>query len=210
MDSAHRGWWHILFPGPAPNVLALLVAQGEVTEEGLRHCAAWSATGSPKESEEVTRCHIQAYEARRTVLAALQAALSTPLDQEDVYILSERLDRVLNEAKDAVREAEVLGWRPDSHVKSMGRYLAQGTAALVTGLRLLPHDLAGAGRQADEATGLVRHVEHRYREAMTELLGASDLRTVIAAQDLYRRHARVADHIVAVADRLWYAVLRGT
>ena len=74
MDSAHRGWWHILFPGPAPNVLALLVAQGEVTEEGLRHCAAWSATGSPKESEEVTRCHIQAYEARRTVLAALQAA----------------------------------------------------------------------------------------------------------------------------------------
>jgi hypothetical protein len=47
-----------------------------------------------------------------------------------------------------------------------------------------PHDLSGAGRQADKATGLVRHVEHRYREAMTELLGASDLRTVIAAQDL--------------------------
>jgi hypothetical protein len=171
--------------------------------------AAWSATGSPQESVEVTRCHTEAYRTRREVLAALQAALSTPLDQEDVYILSERLDRVLNEAKDAVREAEVLGWRPDPHVKSMGPYLVKGTAALVTGFRLLPHDLDGAGSQADKATELVRHVEHRYREAMNDLLGASDLRTVMAAQDLYRRHVRVADHIVAVADRLWYAVLRG-
>ncbi len=204
-----RRWWHTLLPGPGADVLSLLVAQGKLTQEGLAHFAQWSASGSPTDSAEVRRCRVQAYQARRDLLAALQTALSTPLDQEDLYILSERLDRVITEAKDAVREAEVLGWVPDSHAKAMGQHLAEGTAALVTAFGMLAHDLNGAGLQADASTASVREVEHRYREAMTGLLDASEVRTVIAAQDLYRRYARVADHVVAVADRLWYAVLRG-
>jgi hypothetical protein len=44
---------------------------------------------------------------------------------------------------------------------------------------------------------------------MAELLDVEDLRAVLAAQDLYRRYIRVAEAIVAVADRLWYIVLRG-
>lgn len=209
MSGIGPRWWRTLLPGSGPNVLSLLVAQGKLTEEGLAHFARWSESGSPRDSAEVHRSRTEAYQARRDLLAALQSALSTPLDQEDLYILSERLDRVLNEAKDTVREAEVLGWSPDSHAKAMGHHLAEGTKALVTAFAMLPHDLNGAGLQADASTSSVRQVEHRYREAMTGLLGASDVRTVIAAQDLYRRYVRVADHVVAVADRLWYAVLRG-
>ena len=189
--------------------MSLLVAQGKLTKEGLSHLAVWSGSGSQSEADEVHRCRTEAYQARRTLLAALQAALSTPLDQEDLYILSERLDRVINEAKDTVREAEVLGWAPDAHAKAMGSCLSDATSSLAAAFAMLPRDLNGAGRQADASTGTVRHVEHRYREAMTSLLGSDDVRSVIAAQDLYRRYARVADHVVAVADRLWYAVLRG-
>ncbi len=209
MASPKRIWWRLLLPGSSASVLAMLVAQADVTASGLKHFADWSDSGSTAASQELRRCHEEAFTSRRAVLAALQTALSTPLDQEDIYILSERLDRVLNEAKDAVREAEVLNWKPDQHLRAMGHNLAQGTAALVVGFQMLPHKMEGAGAQADAAVAAIRHVEHRYREAMTELLEAKDLRTVIAAQDLYRRYLRVADHIVAVADRLWYAVLRG-
>jgi hypothetical protein len=55
----------------------------------------------------------------------------------------------------------------------------------------------------------VHHVERDYRQAMAQLLKVDDLRAVLAAQDLYRRYLHVAEAIVAVADRLWYAVLRG-
>lgn len=209
MSPPRPRWWRTLLPGSGPDALALLVAQGALTQEGLAHFARWSESGSADASAEVRRCRAEAYQARRALLAALQSALSTPLDQEDLYILSERLDRILNEAKDAVREAEVLGWPPDLHARAMGQHLADGTVALVTAFGMLAHDLAGAGRLADVSTAAVRHVEHRYREAMTDLLGASDIRTVIAAQDLYRRYVMVAAHVVAVADRLWYAVLRG-
>ncbi|MHB1615282.1 MAG: DUF47 domain-containing protein, partial [Actinomycetes bacterium] len=190
------------------DVLSLLAAQGEVSKEGLAHLARWSATGATQESDEVRRCEHEADAARRVLLEALQAALSTPVDQEDLYVLSERLDRVVNAAKNTVREAEVLGWQPDQHAMAMGAALAEGTDALVAGLGMLRHDLTGAGRQADAATSAVRHVEHRYREAMTGLLTV-DVRSALAAQDLYRRYVQMGEHVVAVSDRLWYAVLRG-
>ncbi len=208
MNRSRQPWWRVGFSGSRPGPLALLVAQGDLTEEGMKHFAKWSGTGSPDESSEVRRCHREGYEARRSLLAALQAALSTPLDQEDIFTLSERLDRVLDEAKDAVRESEVLSWHPDSHARAMGQLLAEGTSALAAALRLLPRQLSEAGHKADDSTVAVRHVEHRYREAMTDLLQTPDLRTVLAAQDVYRRYVLVAGHVVAVADRLWYSVLR--
>ena len=55
----------------------------------------------------------------------------------------------------------------------------------------------------------MHHVERDYRLAMAELLKVDDLRAVLAAQDIYRRYLHVAEAVVAVADRLWYTVLRG-
>ena len=59
-------------------------------------------------------------------------------------------------------------------------------------------------RQATPCTTSARD----YGEAMAELLQVDDLRAVLAAQDLYRRYLHVAEAIIAVADRLWYVVLR--
>jgi uncharacterized protein len=205
--ARHR-WWRVLMPG-APDVLALLVAQGEITVGGLDAFAAWSRGGGHKAATAVGAARDAAFDARRELLGALQAALSTPVDQEDLYTLSERVDRVLNEARNAVREAEVLGWKPDKHADGMGAQLAQGTRAIVGGLKLLRKDPEAAGRQSDAASDAVHHVEHSYRQAMADLLEVDDLRAVLAAQDIYRRYLHVTEAIVAVADRLWYVVLRG-
>jgi hypothetical protein len=55
----------------------------------------------------------------------------------------------------------------------------------------------------------MHHLERDYREAMAQLREVDDLRAVLSAQDIYRSYLAVADAIVAVADRLWYVVLRG-
>ena len=39
-------------------------------------------------------------------------AFTTPVDAEDLYVMSERLDAVLNGAKDTVRESEVMAIPP--------------------------------------------------------------------------------------------------
>jgi hypothetical protein len=63
--------------------------------------------------------------------------------------------------------------------------------------------------RADRANDAVHHVQRDYRDAMAELLQDDDLRVVVAGQALYRHYLAVADAIIAVADRLWFAVLRG-
>jgi uncharacterized protein Yka (UPF0111/DUF47 family) len=207
--APRRRWWRRILLPAAPDVLALLAAQGEHTVAALTAFDGWSNGGGHEAAAALHAARDAAYQARRELLQALQAALSTPVDQEDLYILSERVDRVLNEARNALREAEVLNWKPDDHAGLMGAQLAEGTRALAVGFDLLREDQEAAGRQSDAAAEAVHHVEHDYREAMAALLKEDNLRAVLAAQDLYRRYLNVAELIVAVADRLWYIVLRG-
>lgn len=106
-------WWRIRLPA-MPNVLALLVAQGEVTVVGMVAFDAWSHGDGPDAAAAVRTAQHKAHHARRELLTALQGALSSPVDQGDLYVLSERVDRILNLAGNAVRGADVLGWAPDA------------------------------------------------------------------------------------------------
>jgi uncharacterized protein Yka (UPF0111/DUF47 family) len=208
LEGARRRWRRILLP-QAPDVLGLLVAQGDVTVTGLAAFDAWSHGGGQDAVVAVRDAQHEAYTARRELLGALRAALSTPVDQEDLYVLSERVDRILNVARNAVREAEVLGWVPDAHAARMGARVSDATRELVAGFALLKKDPDDAGRRADAASDAVRELERDYRDAMTGLLTVEDIRAVLTAQNVYRRYLRVGDAIVALADRLWYVVLRG-
>jgi hypothetical protein len=204
----HRWWRRFLLPS-APDVLSLLVAQGELTVKGLDAFNAWSHGDGQDAAAAVRAADHQAYHARRELLAALQAALSAPVDQEDIYGLSERVDRTLTEARNIVREAEVLDWTPDTHAGLMGDRLAEGGRALIAGFGLLRKDPDQAGRQADAASDAVRQVEQLYRTAMAEQIQRDDLRGIFAAQGIYHRYLAVAAAIIAVSDRLWFIVLRG-
>jgi uncharacterized protein Yka (UPF0111/DUF47 family) len=206
--ALRRRWWNLLLPA-APDVLGLLLAQGDLTASGMAAFDRWSRTSDGESAAAVRTAQHQAYDARRALLKALQAALSTPVDQEDIYVLSERVDRILTDARNALREAEILGWAPDAHAGAMSERLLEGTQALVTGFKLLRKNPQEAGRRADAASEAVHHVEGDYRRAMADLVQVDDLRAVLAAQDVYRRYLHVAEAIVAVADRLWYIVLRG-
>ena len=207
LGGVRRPWWRTLFPA-TPDVVALLVKQGDQTLAGMDAFSDWSHRGGQDIAAAVRSAQHDAYRARRELLSALQAALSTPVDQEDLFILSERIDRVLSKARDALREAEVLGHKPDVHSAKMADRLAVGTRALVTGFQILRSDPDEAGRQADTASDAVHHVERDYREAMAELLTSDNPRLIFAGERFYRRYLEVADTIVAVADRLWFVVLR--
>src|ERR1700723_651764 len=131
-----RRWWRRVLLPRGTDVLALLVAQGELTVVGLEAFKAWSHGEGAEAAKAIGAADHQAYQARRELLTALQAALSTPLDQEDIYVLSERIDRTLTIARNTVRESEVLDWTPDTHAAEMGDRLADGVHALVTGFGL--------------------------------------------------------------------------
>jgi uncharacterized protein Yka (UPF0111/DUF47 family) len=202
-----RGLFRRFFLSAAPDVVGLLLAQGKLSLLAMETFARWSTTGDHAEIESLRAIDERADDARRALLAALRSALSSPIDQEDLYILSERCDRVVNAAKNLSAEAEALAWNPDTHAAGMASHLCTAMSRLVDGFSNLTAKPDQAGESADEAIEETRAVVQGYRVALAEALGSADLQAVFTRRELYRSYARIADLTAAVADRLWYAVL---
>jgi uncharacterized protein Yka (UPF0111/DUF47 family) len=191
----------------APDVVHLLATQGERSLEAMHAFVAWSSTGSPEALDSIRSLDQAAYDARRSLLAALRSALATPVDQEDLYVLSERCDRVVKACKNLAAEADSLAWQPDSYAATMAGCLAEAMGHLLEGFRNLAKDPDLAGSCADRAGSKAHEVVRVYREAMRAILGTGDLDRAFTGREIYRSYARAAELVTAVGDRLWYAVI---
>jgi uncharacterized protein Yka (UPF0111/DUF47 family) len=145
---------------------------------------------------------------RRELQAQLRSAFTLPLDAEDLYELSERLDAVLNGAKNAVQEAEVMGMRPDPHLAAMADQISEGVGHLAAAFEAVGNDHDRAVNEADLAIKCQRRLEVAYREAMVEALKCESVQELFGRRELYRRYARIGDGVVSVAERVWYAVVK--
>ncbi len=83
---------------------------------------------------------------------ATTPAFSTPVDQEDLYSLSELLDGVLNAAKNIVRETDVLAIDPDERAGELAAELVEG----------MSHIVAGFGHLTGKGTGRRRRPTRRW------------------------------------------------
>jgi uncharacterized protein len=191
-----------------PDVLGILREQTAITMEGMQALIAWSV-GEPGAADRLRECEHRADDRKRELRAALTVAFTTPLEPEDIFELSTELDRMLNSAKNAVREAEVMETGPDQAISEMAAELAEGVRDLSEAFeRLAAGDRAAATEAADRAAKSQSRVEKVYRQSMSALVAVGDLREVAAKRELYRRLARTSDDLREVAERVWYSVLK--
>ena len=190
-----------------PDVIGMLHRQADVTASGMDAFAAWAA-GDAARAEEVRQAEHDCDDLRRELVNAVSEAFTTPLEPEDLFQLSRDLDKVMNGAKDTVRESEAMQFPPDEASKEMAALLAEGVDHLKEAFSRLDgrKDKKGlATEAADAAVKSQRKLERVYRKAMSELLEVTDVRVVVASRELYRRMTSMSDDIVSVADRVWYS-----
>jgi uncharacterized protein Yka (UPF0111/DUF47 family) len=190
-----------------PDVVGLLRRQLAVTIEGMDAYAAWAGGDSSAEIDVREREH-QADAVKRELHRALRTAFVTPMEPEDLFALSRGIDRIINQAKDAVRESDVMACPPDAPMAAMATLLTAATRDLDAAVAGLAPGASGTTAGADAAIKGARRVERVYRAAMAQLLTVDDLREVMARRELYRRGARIADAVVDVAERILYAVVK--
>jgi uncharacterized protein len=190
-----------------PDVLQTLTAQADITVAGAIAFASW-ASGDLAQEAQVRACEHQADEVRRQLSLQLRQAFSTPVDQEDLFTLSERLDAVLNGLKNVVREADSYALEPDAAIAAMAGEIATGVQHLRTAMHHLDQDGDVATREADLAVSAERRMEKIYRDAMRGLLAVDDLREVVSRGEFYRRTLDIGQRLTRVADRVWYAVVK--
>jgi hypothetical protein len=197
------------------DVLTILRTQAATTVEGMDAFVAW-AQGDPAASDLVRDAEHQADVHKRALRVAVRRAFITPIAPEDLFVLSGRLDSILNEAKDTVREAELLGLAPDAPMAAMAERLADGVHQLSTAFDKMAMTSRWAmdggpddpTTDADVAVKAQRALEWIYRGAMAELLTGEDLREITGRRELYRRFSRMSETLVEVAERIWYAAVK--
>jgi uncharacterized protein Yka (UPF0111/DUF47 family) len=190
-----------------PDLLGLLCEQAAITVDGMHALVAWAA-GEPAAGDDVREYEHHADDKKRQLWRELREAFSPPIDAEDLYALSSDLDEVLNASKNLVRELEVMELTPDTATHEMTLVLAEATQHLADACARLGKQEGDATECADAAIKSTRRVEHVYRSAMSTLLQIDDLREIMGRREVYRRLSRIADHIRAVAERVWYAVMK--
>ena len=178
-----------------PDVLGLLRSQADVASRGVTAFARWSATGDHADARAVRDAEHEGDDLRHELL-------------QDAYALSERIDEVLDRAKDTVRVAEAFEWRPNEHTAAMGASIEEATRHLNGAVGRLSGKGEHPGDHAEQAIKAARTVEHGLLAAFAALPrdGASWDRT--AAIEVYRGYSDIEHALLRVADRTWYAVLR--
>lgn len=190
-----------------PDLLGKLVEQAGVSVAAAEAFEAW-ARGQPADGERVRALEHEADALRREVMTQLRQVFMTPIEPEDLFELSERLDNVINQAKDLVRESDVLGMRPDRAMAEMAGHVLAGVRELAAAIAELVRNPDGATAAADRAVREHRAIERIYRHAMSDLLRAHDAREIGGRRELYRRFARTGEAIEHVAHRVWYSVVK--
>jgi uncharacterized protein len=115
---------------------------------------------------------------------------------------------VLNSAKNLVREMEVMNLEPNEPTREMVGLIAEAVGHLVQSYTHLGSDAGHATEEADAAIKCQRHIERAYRAAMSALVDDADVATMFAWREVYRRLSRMGDLVHAVAERVWYAVVK--
>jgi uncharacterized protein Yka (UPF0111/DUF47 family) len=191
----------------APDVLALLRAQSALTVEGMEAFARW-AGGDVTAADDVRACEHRADTAKREVLGALRTVLVAPIEPEDLFALSRGIDWILNHAKDAVGESEVMACAPDATVAGMAGQLLAATRLLHTAIGALGPGRADPTAAAEAAVKEERRLEKVYRAGMAALLDLDDPHVITARRELYRRCSRIGENVDDVAERIIYAEVK--
>ncbi len=195
-----------------PDLLELLDRQMDATLTGIRAFAAWSHSGDDDDAQAVRDAEHAADEARRTLAQTLRKVLVPPLEPEDLYTMSERLDVVINRAKGAVRDAQSIGWTPDEPAAAIADALLAGVERISEAIDCVHGDGHRASDLADEAIHHIRGAEKAHRAAMAGLRShdGGDPFDLIIRFEAYRSFLSVGEAIVHVAHRVWYSMLKSS
>jgi uncharacterized protein Yka (UPF0111/DUF47 family) len=191
-----------------PDLLGMLRRQVALTARGIDAFAQWAATGDDVSAASVHAIEHEADALKRELRNSLTVAFVTPLDPEDLFALSRGIDWILNHAKDAIGEAEVMRAPPDEATAAMAACLAEAVHHIDDAIARIAAGSGDVVKPADSAVKAERRLEKVYRSAMGALADVEDLRVVMGRQELYRRCSRMGETAVDVAERLIYAVLK--
>lgn len=201
-------WLKRMFEPPV-DFYDMLNQQAAKTLEGMEALDKWINDGAYQRGQVVRDLERDADELKLDLERKLVESFVTPIDREDLYDLSARLDEVINCAKSTVREIEALEVSADDrYLREMSQILVEGTRCLTLSFAALKGDAAEASQQAFLARKSENRFTKVYRQAMRNLFKLDDCKQILRVREVYRSLLEAAERIDVVGEKLSLVIVK--
>ena len=116
-----------------PDFYGLINKQCDLIVKSMDVFVRFMDTGDKEAGNQVRALEKEGDDLKSRHMAILSRAFATPMDREDIYRAIVSIDEILNYAKSAVREVEVLEIKPNEHMAEIARLIRYGSGALRDG-----------------------------------------------------------------------------
>lgn len=196
--------------------LSLLINQSEITVEGLRLLEKWLRKEKLKDKavDQMREKEVEADEIRRILIDELHNTFITPLDREDLFMLSLYIDDILDYGYTTIEEMTLLGIDADEHLLTMVQLCREATEELEFAFQRLHENPRVAGDHARRAKKIENEVEHLYKVAISDLFTKAkdfeQLMIMLRRREVYRHVSNMADQADYAADIIGMVVMKLT
>lgn len=196
--------------------VGMLIEQAQITVEGLKLLEKWLGKSELKDKaiDQMREKEVTADEVRRILIDELHNTFITPLDREDIFMLSLYIDDILDYCYTTVEEMQLLEIDADDHLIEMVKYTREATQELEMAFHTIFSNPRVAGEHARRAKKIENEVEHLYRVAIGDLFTKakdfSPLMVMLRRREVYRHVSNMADQADKAADILGMVVMKLT
>jgi hypothetical protein len=156
----------------------------------------------------------EADEVRRILMDELNRTFVTPIDREDINVLSRTLDDIVDYAYTTTQEMEILAISPNDYLIRMASLLRDAAMELNMAMMRLKDHPSVANDHAQRAKALENRVEGVYREAIAELFhqpeDIDDVMEILKLREVYRHLSNAADQGDEAANHISDIVIKMT
>jgi predicted phosphate transport protein (TIGR00153 family) len=190
-------WIKGFFKPRQDNFVRLLIQQAEWTVDGMEALERYMKKRSEKHAEHVKVAEKEADEVRRILIDELNRTFVTPIDREDIFVLSRAIDDILDYAYTTIGEMEILKVEPNDYLQRITSLLGDAAREILMAMQRLEDHPNVANDHAVRAKALENRVEQVYREAVADLFNQpQDIEHVVEMlklREIYRHLSNAAD-----------------
>jgi predicted phosphate transport protein (TIGR00153 family) len=196
--------------------VGMLIEQTQITVDGLMLLEKWLGKSELKDKaiDQMRAKEVEADEVRRILIDELHNTFITPLDREDIFMLSLYVDDILDYCYTTVEEMQLLEIDADEYLMEMVKLTREATQELEMAFNTIFSNPRVAGEHGRRAKKIENEVEHLYRVAISGLFTkAKDfkpLMEMLRRREVYRHVSNMADQADRAADILGMVVMKLT
>ncbi|MBQ4072260.1 MAG: DUF47 family protein [Clostridia bacterium] len=175
------------------NFYDLLTRQAQMVEKGMRLLNEYCVTCNESIADAVIKAEDEGDMVRRILIDEINKAFITPIDREDLFKLSAKLDEVLDYAKTSVDEIRLFEIKPDREMCEVTATLLEMAEHMILAISNIERHEAIASDEAIYVKSLENKVGDICVKGLANLFNTADFRTIFKYREIYRHLNQTAD-----------------